>query len=309
MKLNHTLAVAILAVGGAALYSALTTDRSAPEEFPLSLPIEEERDSTIASESFRMLLDNDDDASFTLLADDDFRRSASRQGPPYRVELSTSVVNPVTGGRESWERSFSCSFRPHGFSGITGNEFIVVGHARGGVPVFEYWTFPTDPGTYYSYRDLPGTPVGTPVPIGETIVAVAGSYTSPSKRDNLMPIMERTEIYRGWGADMVDLAVVDPEGRFVYSISNDTHLLYRVHIIDSSTPELVYNSSQVLALNGAVLFDALRHETKGIGWRIMSAEHVSILWDADNDGVTDTIENLTPSQASADYPLGSLEFP
>ena len=146
-----------------------------------------------------------------------------------------------------------------------------------------------------------------PVPLGSTTVAIAGAYTSPSKRDLLAPVMGRTEIYRGFGIEAVSSFDVDPEGRFLIAVSGVNGSLYQIHINEERAPEIIANSTAHPVLDEDASVSIIYHETQGLGWRVLGDDHATYFWDGDNDGVFDSFQNMCVDDSDSLYPFGTYE--
>lgn len=235
-----------------------------------------------------------------FFASPDFSRRATLLTQPSRIVLRSTGINPSTGLGERYSRTYSLSYQPIDVVGVTANDFIIYGVDPLGVPIFERWVLDPDGGTYFSHRTLPTTGVGTSVPLGVTTVRILGDYTSPSKMDNIEPALAREQVHRGGAiGNVVDMAV-DPEGRFILVISDDSdglRRIWQIHLNEDVDPTALITEVEFpsLLLNGQI--EARLSASQGFYWLLSGDTTYSVIWDPDYDGVIDSVGTIE----SGDY--------
>lgn len=247
-----------------------------------------------------------------FFASPDFSRRATPLVQPFRLQLRSSGTNPNTGLGERYSRFYSLSFQPKEVCGITANDFIVFGLGRHGVPIFERWVLHPDEGTYFTVRTLPTTGVGISVPMGTTTVHILGDYTSPSKMDNIEPILAREQVYRGGPIGTVINFVVDPEGRFILVLSDDSdglRRIWQIHLNEEIDPTVFITEIEFPILLESNELEPRLSASQGFHWLVTGDSTFGIIWDPNYDGVIDSASTIESGEYFDLYHRGDDNIP
>ena len=212
--------------------------------------------------------------------------SRERSDGPYGDEWSTN------------RQTYSCSFKIVDISSRSATDFLICGEARNGDDVLELWELVDPQGSYSATRTVALTGVGTPAsPTLTTPFIPGGVYIPPSAR-TAIPLPQKTELFRG-DLGGVLCGLLEMDGRYLMvarsSYPELVQLLPPVGNQPYWTPGVSWDSQDVLAADSPYGFSQGRRN--GASCAILTAEyaadvnHRTYLWDADNDGVFESVEN------------------
>ena len=203
---------------------------------------------------------------------------------------------------EYWSRDIQLTHDVEAISGRHANEFYVVGK-DGTDTVIDRWDLSVENGAYYTTSAPPGDPIGTSVRTQTARLAVSGSYQPPGLRP--APTVTPTRLHVGPSVGRVQAASIDPDGRYLLMVCEDTststYSLTRF-ILSTGVVETVLTAAQEPDLDGVTGFGHADQSTLG---RIHTMNaHGNVIWLADttNDGVIDSHGNLELDDFMIAYP-------
>ncbi len=204
----------------------------------------------------------------------------------------------VTGEEHTSTLSEPASFEIDTVLHRHGFEFYVLGRAASGEYVGERLSFTPSRGSYTSSRPTALSPIGVAAPLGVTSTfLVDGPFLPPKQRAR--PSTERSEIFRWAGHPGVRCGAVDPEGRFLLLLTNDS-MLVQVSLGGTGAVTTLATASSTPFLAVADSLDAFDHDTEGRKY-VLEHDYASedgrhlVLHDRDNDALFETTELLNAS--------------
>jgi len=217
------------------------------------------------------------------------------------VHYIAHEFNHVEDVWEREDRALSASFDVKALSSNRANQVTLAGrHPRTGEDVVERWSIDQITGTVVLGTPISTARIGTPLPGNPGTVAafVGGHHIPPSAR--AVSQVLREELYRGTDFNGIRELSVDPEGRFILVITEDSRLVQ----FDLSTGGVttVYTTAEIPTLDEDRYLRRAQHLSKGRMYFIESemadvdSHSITVIIDADNDGIftgpSDSIEHL-----------------
>ncbi len=212
--------------------------------------------------------------------------SRERSDGPYGDEWSTN------------RQTYSCTFKIVDISSRSATDFLVCGEAQNGDDVLERWELVDPQGSYSATRTVALTGVGTPASPTLTTPFIPGGVHLPPSDRTAIPLAQKTELFRG-DLGGVLCGLLEMDGRYLMvARSSYPELIQLLPPVEDQpywTPGVSWASQEVLAANSP--YGLSQGRLNGASCAILTAEytadvnHRTYLWDADNDGVFESVEN------------------
>lgn len=226
---------------------------------------------------------------------------------PRAIRLLATERNPTTLDFDEYEWTESTSYAPWRAVARHGNDAIVWGRRLESTPfedVIERWEIEAVTGAYVSTRTIAPNPIGESSPEGVVSSWIEGGvYVAPALRP--VPYVERFELFRGSQFGGIRDLVVDPDGRYVLLIADGTSSIVSLSLSADAAPVTIASASTCPHLALANMLHFYLHLTEGRkvvaewGDDDIDATNRTLLSDANNDGLFESIETLSAAQWEA----------
>lgn len=191
-----------------------------------------------------------------------------------------------------------------------GDVLFVAGIDERGHDVIERWSWRTPNGQWMVHAPDPTPePIGTPMPQLAPILSVrgGGAYVPPSNpadyvAPSITPIHEAA-LPSGHGSPLGHIRSIaaDPEGRFLYILSEAPRKLYRLDLVPAAgAPVVLHDTTTLPALAEACRVSVEEHVTEGRKLFVDGGGALRTMFsDANNDGLFEAAAQFTPTQWAA----------
>ncbi|MBK7644627.1 MAG: hypothetical protein IPJ19_16565 [Planctomycetes bacterium] len=243
-----------------------------------------------------------------------FTQGIARGLAPTSLVLENREKDPATGKWELSKYDFSTSYEIDSVCSRQAYEFYVAGHyplssPAGGVAgqtVIEKWTHSPVTGAYFCNRATASTPIGQPVAgIPAVTTGINGGTYIPAAQRPRPGRQTRTVVYSGPTLGIVKAMACDPEGRFLFLVvSSGAQGLYELPLQPIGSPSPIYSPSTLPFISDCRSITPRQHVQNSRIYVLMpdGGAHSGsreLLFDHDNDGIIDTVQELTRQQYNA----------
>lgn len=221
--------------------------------------------------------------------------------------VTRELVPGSTDAWESTEYAYAATFRFVAVDGRGSTELYVAGFDNQGRDHLERWTTLTQDGAYFVELPRASSTVGVPLPPlpSARLGVQGGKFIPPAQRPG-PPRQSRMEICSGELFGGIKDLIADPEGRFVFVLGALPPAVYRVLDVEGSLPEKLFDQRELPDLDETEGFFVRQHVSRGRCYTFdntlaLDPKRVrySFLWDNDNDGNIDSLEQLTADEYAA----------
>lgn len=194
---------------------------------------------------------------------------------------------------------------------IAGDLFVLGEHS--GVTILERWKMSPPKGAYEAARPVAATAIGVPYPMDvPTVVTVVGggSWTLPNMRSKTGMGLKRSLLLQRTPANPIRVMEIDPDGRFVLFTDNAGFRQLDLSANAGTVPAIAIDwstlSQAAQQISSLVVKQSSTQGRAFIGrvtGQPFSVDYALVLLDSDNDGVFESVQELTYEGLEMNFPF------